>query len=359
MSASMKMDLPYVYVIPDRHGNRRVYFWRGKGHPRIRMREILGSAPFHVRYEELLKPSPATNTSSTVTFRTWRWLLTLYFDSPQFRRLADNTRMNRRRVLEATCREPIAPGATQTFGNFPLERMTSKAIRVLRDRKATDTPHAANSRLKNIRCVMTWAMEAEHIRSNPARDVALIRAPSDGHRAWTLVEIEQFEAHHSIGTKARLALDLLMYTGARRSDVIRLGRQHVRDGWLKFTQFKTKTLVEIPILPALKVSIDASPTGDLTFLINKQARGFTPSGFSSALERWCREAGLTECSAHGLRKASAVRAAENGATVHQLMALYGWLTLGEAERYTRSAQRRKLSSAALVLLQRPEVKDGT
>lgn len=355
----MKVFLRYVYSIPDRHGNARLYFWRGKGHPRVRMREVLGSAAFHERYEELLRPSPTAGPSCKVVPRTWRWLLTLYFDSPQFRCLADNTRTDRPRALDATCREPIAPGATQTFANFPLERLTSKAIRVLRDRKAANTPHAANSRLKSIRCVLGWAVEAEHIRTNPAREVTLVRAPSDGHRAWTVAEIEQFEGCHPVGTKARLALDLLMYTGARRSDVVRLGRQHVREGWFNFKQFKTKTIVEIPMLPALQASIDATSTGDLTYLINRHGRAFTPSGFSSALRRWCLEAGLSECSAHGLRKASAVRAAENGATVHQLMALYGWLTLGEAERYTRSAQRRKLSGAAFVLLKRPGAKDGT
>jgi site-specific recombinase XerD len=87
-------------------------------------------------------------------------------------------------------------------------------VRVLRDRKAK-VPHAANSRLKAIRYVFKWAMEAEHLRANPARDVSLIRAPSDGHHTWTVEELEQFEGQHPIGSKARLALDLLMYTGGR------------------------------------------------------------------------------------------------------------------------------------------------
>jgi integrase len=353
MTSAVRVSYPYVYSIPDRHGNPRLYFWRGRGHPRIRIREAPGTAEFQARYDELLKPVPATGGKLRATPRTWRWLLTLYFDSPQFRRLAENTRSNRRLMLEATCREPIAPGVSETFADFPLDRLTSKAIRVLRDRKATETPHAANARLKNIRVVFAWAMEAEHVRANPARDVAMVRAPTEGFHAWTLAEVEQFEARHAVGTQARLALDLMLYTGARRSDAIRLGRQHVRDNWIRFKQVKTGTAVEIPVLPSLQATIDASPTGDLTFLVNKHGRSFRPQGFSAALRRWCKEAGLSECSSHGLRKASAVRAAEAGATVHQLMAIYGWLTLGEAERYTRTAQRRKLSSAAITLLSRP------
>jgi site-specific recombinase XerD len=133
----------------------------------------------------------------------------------------------------------------------------------------------------------------------------------------------------------------------------------VRNGWLRFTQFKTKIGVELPILPALQQSLSASPTGDLTFLVTSQGKAFTAAGFGNEFREWCNEAGLPQCSAHGLRKAAATRAAENGATTHQLMAMFGWLNLAEAERYTRTVQRRKLAGAALVLLRRPEAKERT
>jgi integrase len=72
----------------------------------------------------------------------------------------------------------------------------------------------------------------------------------------TLEEVRQFERRHPIGTKARLALALLLFTGQRRSDITRLGRQHVRDGKITFTQFKgrnrkPKRLI-LPIVPALQ-----------------------------------------------------------------------------------------------------------
>lgn len=354
----VKITLPYVYSIPDRHGNPRVYFWRGRGHPRVRLREEPGTAAFQLHYEELLKPLPASGGNLKAVPRTWRWLLTVYFGSPKFRQLNASTQSVRRRLLESSCSEPIAPGAKETFADFPIERMTSKAVRVLRDRKA-DLPHAANNRLKAVRYVFAWAMEAEHIRANPARDVALIRAPSDGHHSWTLEEVEQFEFRHPIGTKARLALDLLMYSGCRRSDAVRLGRQHVRNGWLRFKQYKTKVTVELPILPALQTTLDANPTGDLTFLVTTQGKPFSAAGFGNWFRDRCDEAGLPKCSAHGLRKASAVRAAENGATASQLMAMFGWMNLAEAERYTKAAQRRTLAGAALVLLKRPEAQKGT
>jgi len=41
-----------------------------------------------------------------------------------------------------------------------------------------------------------------------------------------------------------------------------------------------------------------------------------------------------------LRKAAATVAAENGATAHELISIFGWLTLKKAERYTRAAERK-------------------
>ena len=60
--------------------------------------------------------------------------------------------------------------------------------------------------------------------------------------------------------------------------------------------------------------------------------------------------GLPHCSAHGLRKAGAARAAENGATTHELMAIFGWQTVKEAERYTQAAHRKRLAESAERLL---------
>jgi hypothetical protein len=60
--------------------------------------------------------------------------------------------------------------------------------------------------------------------------VAYLKGKPGGFHSWTREEVEQFEARHLIGTKARLAMALLLYTGQRRSDVVLFGRQHVRDG---------------------------------------------------------------------------------------------------------------------------------
>jgi integrase len=129
------------------------------------------------------------------------------------------------------------------------------------------------------------------------------------------------------------------------SDVVLFGRQHVRQGSLRFTQQKNRNrkpiTLELPVLPVLQKIIEVSSTGDLTFLVNDYGQPFTANSFGNKMRQWCNEAGLPHCTSHGLRKTGAAIAAENGATAHELMSIFGWLTLKEAERYTRAAEQKK------------------
>ena len=158
-----------------------------------------------------------------------------------------------------------------------------------------------------------------------------------------------------IGTKARLAFDLLLYTGVRRSDVVRLGPQMERDGKLRFSEIKGGSRIvkahELPILPPLRQSIGATPTGHLVYLVTAYGHPHSAKGFGTWFKNRCREAGVGHLSAHGLRKLGAQRCAEAGATEHQLMALFGWTNPQQAAVYTKKADRAKLEAAAVVLLQ--------
>jgi integrase len=217
-----------------------------------------------------------------------------------------------------------------------------------------------------LNALFTWAIEAEHATANPVRDVPKVRWRSDGHHTWTLGEMRQFEQQQPIGTQARLAMALLAFTGQRRSDVVNLGRQHLtKDGGLKFTQVKNKNrnpvVVEIPILPELRRVIDASPTGSLTFLLNKWGRPMSADDFSRKMREWCDEASLTHCSAHGLRKAAACAAegGAGGASEMQMMAIFGWRDPNQARVYTQRANRGKMAAESMHLLAIPQNAEGT
>jgi integrase len=340
------------YVREYRDG--RCYFQRHRRGRKVRIKAGRDTPEFHAEYARLLgQHQPAATTRGPVT-GTWRWLCVEYTKSAAFKAFGRRQQSMRRGVLESTWEEPVKPGSATTFGTVRLEDLTTNALRVLRDRKATnDLPGAASNRVKAIRSVFKWALKEGHLTTNPARDLEQVKQGKGWH-SWEPEEVRRFEEHHPIGSKARLALALLMYTGVRRSDVVLLGRQHVRSGWLKFSTRKTDVVVEVPVLPELQRIIDASPCGDLTFLVTDYGRPFSVEGFGNKFRGWCNQAGLPQCSAHGIRKAAAAIAAENGATSQQLMAIFGWLTLAEAERYTRAAERRRMAGDAMGLLVRSE-----
>lgn len=343
----------------DRHGNIRIYY-RAKGRPKVRLRGTPWTPEFMGEYETAKGHSPPV-TAKEIMPGTWRWLCVKYFaECADYLRLDNRTQRVRRGIIEATFDEPIAPGSPKFFRDFPLSRMTEDAVEVLRDRKI-HTPEAANGRLKAIRQVFKFGVKKKLAPRNPARDVEYFKSGSAGYHTWTVDEVRQFEARHPIGSKARLALDLMLYTGQRRSDVIRFGKQHVKDGKITFTQYKGRNRkpkrLTLPILPILQRTIDATSCGDLTYLVNEWGRPFTDAGFGNWFRDRCVEAGVPG-RAHGLRKAGATMAANNGATSRQLMAIFGWETLKEAERYTRGADQLRLAEAAMHMLEAPE-QNGT
>jgi integrase len=131
--------------------------------------------------------------------------------------------------------------------------------------------------------------------------------------------------------------------------------------WLYFTETKGEGIAPkdraLPVLPQLQRVIDATPSGHMTFIVTEFGKPFSANGFGNKFREWCDQAGLPHCSAHGLRKAGATIAAENGATEHQLMAIYGWSSPKQAAHYTKKARRAKLAGAALNLVL-PEQSDN-
>jgi integrase len=147
---------------------------------------------------------------------------------------------------------------------------------------------------------------------------------------------------------ARLAFALALHTAQRRSDVVRMGRQHVRDGRIEVRQVKTGARVRIPIHPELALEIAQIPDDRLTFLTTRAGPPFTSNGFYMRFKGWCDAAGIPPGrSPHGLRKATARRMAEAGATAHEIGAVLGERTLAVVEIYTRAADQERMAAAGL------------
>jgi integrase/recombinase XerD len=331
--------MKYVSVERDRHGKLRYYFRRsGK---RTALIGLPGSIEFMQSYHDAMGGKEAT-THRTMAVGSFHDLCRRYYASAEFKRLDVSTRNWRRRALDEIC---------VAHGDKPVALMQGRHIRLLRDEK---TKAAANQRLKALRAMFQWAVENDEATFDPTRDVKKIKYVSGGHHSWTVEEVEIYKARHMLGTKARLALDILRFTTGRREDAVRLGKPHIRTGRVQFRQAKNEDRnpvdIDIPLHPELAASIDACPSGHLTFLVTEYGRPYTPAGFGNAMRDWCNQANLQHCSAHGLRKTTPTQLAEGGATPHEIMAVTGHRSLEEVERYTRKANKKKLADSAMAKL---------
>ncbi len=247
-------------------------------------------------------------------------------------------------------RKTILTDFLNKYGDTKITDWEVRHIRKLRDENAS-TSGSANDVIKALRGVFRFALDNDIISYNPMRDVPLLKGSSEGFKEWTIFDIEKYEERWPIGTKERLALALLVYTGQRRSDIIVLGRQHEKDGWLYFTQHKNRDRkpfhMSLPILPGLREILDVSPTGDLTYLVTQYGRPFKNESFGNWFRKAVRAAGLEGLSAHRLRKSAAVRLAEDGHSDHEIMAMGGWDTLKEVARYTKGVRRKRLAENVL------------
>lgn len=331
----------YVHEYRDRHGKVRRYF-RRPGFPPVALPGLPGSPEFMEAYRlasvgfEVPKPiKPAASLSGSVSAA-----IVAYYGSAAYRGMADETQAMRRRILDRF---------REDHGAKRLADMKRPHVAAILVRKK---PFAVRNWLKTLRGLMAFAVEAGWLREDPTAGIRPARARGGTRHTWTEEEIAQYEASHPIGTRPRLAMALMLYTAARRSDAVRLGPQHIRSGILSYRQQKTGVVVEMLVHSALAAILAATPSGHLTFLVTANGKSFKPPAFGNLFRKWCDEARLPQCSAHGLRKAQARRLAEAGCSPHMIASITGHKTLGEVARYTEAADRAGLARAAIERLER-------
>jgi integrase len=337
MGYRVRRRLPkYVHGYVDRHGKPRHYL-RRPGRKEIPLPGLPWSTEFMDAYEAALScATPVIIGAKRTKPGTVEEAVAHYMGSAAFNSLAPSTQAMRRRILERLRVE---------HGEKRLRLLQADHIgRLL----AKLRPWVQRNFLKTLRGLLAFAQVEGLIDTDPTAGVKLSRVKDTGGFAtWPLESIEQYRKHYKLGTRGRLALELLYNTMGARADVVRLGRQHAQAGMISFRRQKTGNPVDIPILPELQAAIDAIPKAEhLTFLVTEHGKPFTPAGFGNWFRDQCNAAGLSNLSAHGLRKAGATRLAEAGATDHEIMAWGGWTSLKEVQRYTRAASRKRLALQA-------------
>jgi integrase len=332
----------WVSEYRDRHGKPR-YRFRRKGYAQYLFKHAPGTEGFRQEYEACkqgVSAEPIMPGVNRIKPGSFDDLITRYYRSPDFLDPGERTRAVYRGVIE---RWRVKYGKAMVRDLEP---------RHVADMMAAMLPHrtAANMLRKRLRALMQFAIRQGMTTTNPVIATKPYKVDSDGFHTWTEDEIAAYEKRHPIGTTARLALDLMLWTGQRGGDARVMGPQSIRNKRLVVTQEKTGATVSLPILPALASSIIATKSGALVFILSEHGKPYSRKGFGNKFRQWCDEADLKQCSAHGLRKAASRRFAEAGCSNQQIKSWTGHTTDSEVARYTAAADQQTLSDAAAEML---------
>ena len=339
MAAMPKQRPRHLVRELSRHG-KPVWYCRRNGR-RIRLRSAYGTPEFEAEFQTALAGQPAPPPKGSPA-GTLAWLIDRYRETAAWQQeLSAATRRQR---------ENIFLHVIAKAGDVPASAVTAEKIAAARNERAVKTPAQARNFLDAMRGLFRWAHEARLVRTDPTAGVKNPkRKAGAGFAPWTEDDVAAYERRWPIGTRQRVWLDVLLYTGLRRGDAVRLGRQHVRDGMATLQTEKSQgtVTVNLPILAVLADTLAAGPCGDLTFICGASGRPMTKESFGNDFACACRAAGLKGKSAHGVRKIAATRCANAGATVAELEAIFGWRGGAMASLYTREADRLRLAKSGM------------
>lgn len=348
-----RQTFPHAKRYTDARGKAR-WRYRRKGFVK-QLGTAYGSEEFKRRYAEAeaeFHDQKATGAGADRTIPgSLSALVASFYKSPRWKNLSPATQRSYRGPIE-----------------YLRTRFADRAIRDLKRRdvinilsQKSETPAAANNLRKRFAQLIDHAVDLDWIKSNPVRLAKPYELAGEGFHTWDETEIARFYAVHPQGTMAHRAVTLMLYTGAARVDAVKLGPWNIKDTprgpRIEYRRQKMQNRqgvkVSIPIHPELAELLADLPP-DRPFLATAYGKARTANGLGNSMRKWCDAAGLSECSAHGLRKACATRLAEAGATPFQIMAVTGHKTLAEVQRYTESFARCDGADSAFdLLLTRP------
>ena len=332
----MNRVLPkYASEFLDRHGKAHVRL-RRTGWATVYVKAAQGTPEFTQEYRQWEQTGKIEIGVKRIAAGSFDDLIARFYRSTEWTDLKSSTQETYRGEIERF---------RAKYGERSAAGMTARHVANLLG-KMRDTPSAANNLKKRLGQLFNFAILIGMRTDNPAKAVRPLKTRKGGFATWQEEQIEQFEARHPIGTTARLAFDLALYTAQRKSDVRIMGPQHVSNGRIRVLQLKTGKELFIPIHPKLSASIAATPTTHLAYLVSAKGAPFTADSFGMWFMRRCRESGLEGYSMHGLRKAASRRMAEMGLSNQLIKSITGHTSDTEVSRYTRDAEQVAMADMA-------------
>ena len=332
---------PGVTKVKDRHGKTRWRF-RLKGCASCYIHGLYGSKEFEASYQAATLSKPFEIPKATAKPGTFDWLITQYMRTKTFRDLAPITKRNLSCEMERF---------RQDHGHRSVAGLKKKHVEALMEAKR-ETPAAANKLKKLIGRLCRYGInDFGYAMTDPTQGVKPLKMNADGYHTWTDAEISQFLTYHGEGSQAAIVLHLILYTGAARQDVNRMGWHSVYDNRIFYNRGKTGELVDLPLHHKLKEFLHNIPRDQKTFISQTKSAGesYTTESFGNLFGKQCKEAGVPG-TAHGLRKAGATKLAEAGGTEFEVMTFLGHRSPQEARKYVRAANRKLMANNAMARL---------
>lgn len=330
-----KIKLRYVDEYIDRTGKLRRYFRKGgkrvgplTGEP--------GSEEFMTAYAAYLAQKPAA--ARTVLHEDSLGKLIMDFYGSRF----FTDRKPSTRQLYKYALDPIS----KAHGHRSASTMPAEAAEKIINQIGAEKPGMANLTRAVMRRLFQFALKTRRRKDNPMIGVEAFKVGE--HHTWTDAELKQFEDKWRLGTRQRLAYALLLYTGQRVGDVVKMRRADVADGLIHVVQEKTGAALWVPIHPELDRAMKAYPANGLVLIGDAHGRPVKRPALSALMRAAIKQAGLPgRCVSHGLRKAAMRRLAEAESTANQIASISGHKTLKEVERYTKAADQKKMARQAM------------
>lgn len=336
----------YVQAHEDRHGKLRLYF-RKAGQAKVPLRGPENSPEFWEDYlaaaANTPKPEGGAGASKTVP-GTINALIVQYYQSAGFTSKAAATQRNYKSILE--------PFRAKHGEKRVSMLQTHHIDKLLGEIAQTSTAQAKNLR-KRLTMLMKLAVKWKYRSDNPMLLADQVQHKSKGYRTWTDDDIAKFRAYWAEGTPQRIAFEILLYTGVRRSDAVKIGRQHIQGDFIVLTTQKSGHTVElnIPIHADFRKVLATIKHNHLNLIVTLYGAARSEFAFTNWIKDAATEAGLPpHSSPHGLRKASCRLLAEAGCSALQIRAITGHKNLAELEKYVEAANQKKLALSAIAQL---------
>jgi integrase len=290
-----------------KRGGAVYYYHRATG---ARLKGQPGSPEFICSYSE------AENGIVRAKKGTLACLIREFEKSSDWRRLADSTKIEYRRIYKAIEDE---------YGTVPLvgleQRSFRKHVLEWRDKHAVDSPREADNRVTVFARLLAWGADRGPLRVNVLTDVRRVYQSNRSELIWLPEHIDAFCGVAS--TELQCALMLALHTGQRQGDLVRLTWGAYDGEAITVKQGKTGVRVRVPCTNALKKMLDGMERDQAVILTTTTGRPWRGKNLQHRWAAAMKAAKIEGLHFHDLRGTAVTMLAEAGCTHPEIAAVTG------------------------------------